>query len=152
VSCYRICFVPAMLAAVALMSSSSAEARGFTTRALQGPELVPPGPVIEDPWVYPVVDACCPPKIRTRHHRLGPKPCGGWGKTVDMLLEVKSRKGCCLIEVPVRVPLCCVDVPKVNSRSGLLGRTIHHYHWKCGYRIKLVVNRHGDVVVHYYRV
>jgi hypothetical protein len=48
--------------------------------------------------------------------------------------------------VPVCVPVCN-EAPCVTSRCGLFGRGIVSYTWSCGYRIDMVITKHGDVRV-----
>lgn len=91
---------------------------------------------------------CCPPCIDYRHHK-GCKcfdPC----KTKQIILQVKDPCTCCLVEVPVCVPCCCEGEPKVCCYKGFLKRDVVEYSWCCGFYLKVVFDRRGDVTVHYY--
>lgn len=83
------------------------------------------------------------------HPLLGPRT-GSCG-TMKIALAVPDP-ACCkyVVEVPVCIPCCCTDVPKVHSRCGVLGRRIVVYDWCCGYKVRVVFNRCNDVVVHSY--
>jgi hypothetical protein len=54
----------------------------------------------------------------------------------------------CYVQVPVCLPVCCTGEPDVDCKRGLLGRDIVEYEWCCGYRVKIVFDRRGDVTVH----
>jgi hypothetical protein len=93
---------------------------------------------------------CCPPCIDYRHHR-GCKcfdPC----KTKEVILQVKDPCTCCIVEVPVCIPCCCEGAPEMCCYKGFLKRDVVEYSWCCGFYLKVVFNRHGDVTVHYYGV
>ena len=92
----------------------------------------------------------CQPCIRYRHHR-GCNTCCECQPPLNVLLEVKDPGCCgCAVEVPVCIPSCCTGAPCVSSRCGLLGRGIVEYCWDCGYRVRVVFDRHGDLTVHTY--
>lgn len=104
------------------------------------------------PGPAPIVQPVRFPKycISYRNHPLlGPRT-GSCG-TIKVALEVPDP-ACCkyLVEVPVCIPACCTDVPKMHSRCGVLGRRIVVYDWCCGYKVRVVFNRCNDVVVHSY--
>jgi hypothetical protein len=87
--------------------------------------------------------------ISYKRHCLGPK-CRCCEPPMTILLPVKEPCGCCVVEVPVCVPACCTDAPKVHCRRGLFGRYIVTYDWCCGNHVKIVMTRHGDLIVHYF--
>jgi hypothetical protein len=66
--------------------------------------------------------------------------------TAHAVLKVADPCCCCYLEVPVCVPVCN-EAPCVTSRCGLFGRGIVSYTWSCGYRIDMVITKHGDVRV-----
>jgi hypothetical protein len=68
--------------------------------------------------------------------------------TTTIVLTVKDAC-CCAVEVPVCVPVCCTDAPCVDSRCGIFGRSIVEYSWNCGYRVQIVLTKHGNVRVTY---
>lgn len=70
-----------------------------------------------------------------------------------MIVMLTVTDPCCctnVLEIPVCVPACCCDVPKCSSRVGLLGRGRVNYTWCCGYRVEVVFDKCGSVVVHSY--
>ncbi len=91
----------------------------------------------------------CEPCIEYRHH--GRKlACCGCGPSLQTVLCVKNPVTCCTVLVPVCLPHCCTDVPCENSRVGLFHRGVVVYDWNCGLKVKVVFNKHGDVMVHYF--
>jgi hypothetical protein len=94
----------------------------------------------------PVV--CCPRDICYRHH----KGCGCYDpcKKMELILQVKDPCSCCLVEVPVCIPACCMTNPHVCCHKGFLGRQVVEYSWDCGFRLTVVFDRRGDITVHYY--
>ena len=98
--------------------------------------------------VAPVCDAPC---ITYKHARCRKKICCGCESPLNVLLSVKDP--CCcdrIVEVPVCIPGCCTDVPCVKGRCGLFKRGIVWYEWCCGFKMKVVFDRCGDVKVTYY--
>ena len=94
--------------------------------------------------------ACYQPCIRYKHHR-GCKVCCGCEAPVKTVLVVKDPCCCgCSVEVPVCLPSCCTGEPCVTCRPGMFGRSIVEYSWDCGYLVRVVFTRHGDLIVHSY--
>lgn len=91
---------------------------------------------------------CCPRDICYRHHKgcVCFDPC----KTTPLVLQVKDPCACCLVEVPVCMPTCCSGDPKVCCHKGFMHRQVVEYSWDCGFSLKVVFDRKGDIVVHYY--
>lgn len=163
-------FAAALAMAVSTIVST-AQAELFRVRAraadeliapADGPLLIAPGaayrhevaspvaPAIASPvWPAAAPALCCKqPCLKYRDH-IGRRSCFASEPRVNMLLEAKSPCGCCVVEIPVCIPACCLDAPCVTGRDGLFGREIVNYVWKCGFRVKVVFDRHGDAVVHY---
>jgi hypothetical protein len=145
--CLRIAAVVALV----LASANVAAARG-TVRAAKLTTDASAQPVCQ-PAVCPPVcvpTQICPPRcIDYRHHRfLRCKfdPCN----TKQVVLQVPDYCCCCLVEVPVCVPCCCEGAPSICCHKGAFGRDVVEYSWCCGYSLKVVFNRCGDVTVHYY--
>lgn len=94
--------------------------------------------------------ACCPlPCISYKHHRPCKKICCTCAPPVQTVLLVKDPCVCgCYIQVPVCLPACCTGTPEVCCHKGFLGRDVVEYNWCCGYRIKMVFDRRGDLTVH----
>ena len=74
----------------------------------------------------------------------------GCGAPVEAILMVSNPCSGCAVNVPVCLPACCVDAPAVSARPALFGRQIVAYEWCCGYSIRFVFDRFGDLTVHYY--
>jgi hypothetical protein len=93
---------------------------------------------------------CCPKRcISYKHHRPCKKVCCTCAPPIQTVLLVKDPCVCgCFVEVPICLPVCCEGEPKVCCKNGLLGRSIVEYEWCCGYRVKIVFDRRGDLVVH----
>lgn len=91
-------------------------------------------------------DVCCEPKISYRHHHPRTEPCGARHEAV---LLVKDPCTCCVVEVPVCLPCCAKGEAEICSRKAILGRDVTEFTWCSGYRVKVVIDRHGCVVVHY---
>ncbi|MFV2067964.1 MAG: hypothetical protein ACC645_13405 [Pirellulales bacterium] len=94
---------------------------------------------------------CCEkPCIIYRHHGRCRKVCCTSAPAIKTVLLVKNPADCreCYVEVPVCIPACCTQPPCVVSRCGLFGRGIVDYEYPCGFRIRVIFRRSGDVVVH----
>jgi hypothetical protein len=70
--------------------------------------------------------------------------------TQQVVLQVPDYCCCCLVEVPVCIPACCTGAPTVCAHNGHFGRDVVEYSWCCGYHLKVVFDRCGNVVVHSY--
>jgi hypothetical protein len=131
-------------------SPASARLAARTTIALkksgpvQGPVMGPvQAPAVQAPAVY-----CKTPCITYKHHGTLRKTCCGCAGTFTAILQVEDPCTCCVYDIPVCVPDCCVGEPRVHGRLNALGRGAIVYHWCCGYKVKLVFHRCGDVTVH----
>jgi hypothetical protein len=94
----------------------------------------------------PALALCCPqPCITYKHH--GRSKC--CLPRIETVLAVKDPCACgCFIEVPLCIPGCCTTAPEMCCKTGLFGRQIVEYKWCCGYRVKIIFDRHGDLIVH----
>lgn len=127
------------------------------------PEMLPPPPDATAqkmfmPYVQkggmPCGPNCgCPPqrRIEYRNHcrpvRKGDFLCAPPIQTVLAVPDGSSCQGA--VEVPVCIPACCTDAPRVEARRGLLGRTRVLYRWCCGFEVEVVFCGNGDLIVHY---
>jgi hypothetical protein len=109
-----------------------------------------PGPASPAPTVAGAI--CCPERCITyKAHRPCRKTCCDCAAPVQTVLLVKDPCVCgCLVNVPVCLPACCTGAPEVCCHRGLLGRAVVEYEWCCGYRVKIVFDRCGDLIVHSY--
>jgi hypothetical protein len=119
-----------------LVMEQPAEARLMGRAAVAAPDCCPP--------------VCPTPCITYRHH--GPSKSCCSQPPIETVLCVKDPCRCgCEVMVPVCLPACCLDeVPKVSSRCGLLGRGVVTYQYCCGFTVRVVFQRCGNVVVHTY--
>jgi hypothetical protein len=155
--------VLATLAAI-IASPALAEAKIFKNKKdapsdpFQSYEALNRQPSPSDPEVHilPVVPeavgpaVCCPQRCFDYKHHFHCKRfrCS---PTIETVLLVKDPCVCgCFVEVPVCLPVCCTGAPEVDCHRGLLGRDVVEYDWCCGYKVKVVFDRRGDVTVHYY--
>jgi hypothetical protein len=118
--------------------SDKTEAKAASLRSAQ-PELLPPA--------SSVVAACQPCIIYRNRGCLD--VCCGCEAPIETVLLVKDPVTCCCVEVPICLPPCCVDEPKVCGREGLFGRGIVDYEWCCGFAVKVTFRARGDIVVTY---
>jgi hypothetical protein len=89
---------------------------------------------------------CYNPCIDYRHR--GKRFCGPTAQTV---LLVKDPTTCCCVEIPVCLPVCCLDdCAKVSSRCGLFGRGIVRHDYCCGVSVVVTFKKNGDIVVTYH--
>ena len=145
-----IASVPMFTAAISALAADQASVLVQPT-----PAVVAAMPVVEAPpaVVLPVVSLtipCCPqPKITYKHHILGSHKfkCTPKG---EMVLQVKVPCECCTLDIPVCLPCCCEGAPEVCCKKGILGREVVEYKWCCGFKVKIIFDRCGDVVVHYH--
>lgn len=137
--------------AVIAYSVRSAEARTLRLRQQEPAEggaspsdVVPASPVQKG-------GACCPQySIKYRHHCTLRKTCCSSCETYKTVLQVCDPCCGCTVDIPLCLPCCCEGSPKVCDRSGHFGRYSVTYEWCCGYRVKVVFDRCGDVTVHSY--
>jgi hypothetical protein len=71
------------------------------------------------------------------------------GQVQLVVVTQDPSDGCCY-EIPLCIPACCTDEPKISGGKKLLGRGVVEYCWACGFKAK-VKFRHvlGDVKVDY---
>lgn len=133
--------LPTLLVVMAF--GSAAEAR-LARQQPAAPAAAAPAPKVAT--CEPV--KCCPRNICYRHH----PGCGCYDpcKKMDLILQVKDPCACCVVEVPVCIPACCTTAPTVCCYKGFLRRQVVEYSWACGFKLKVVFDRCGDIVVHYY--
>jgi hypothetical protein len=91
---------------------------------------------------------CCPRVIVYKNH----PGCGCYDscKRMELILQVKDPCTCCLVEVPTCIPACCTAAPTVCYHKGFLHRQVVEYSWACGFKIKMIFGKHGNVAVHYF--
>ena len=75
--------------------------------------------------------------------------CCDCGPSIQTALQVKDPCSCCIVDVPVCLPACCTGEPCVDAKCGLLGNGKIFYTWNCGYEVKVVLNKRGDITVLY---
>jgi hypothetical protein len=127
-----------IVAGLGLMVGAAAAAGPF-----QGPVQ---GPVQAPTKGRALLPVCCEREISYKHHHPRREPCGARHEAV---LLVKESCTCCVIDVPVCLPCCCKGEPEVCAHKGVLGRDVTEFTWCSGYRVRVVIDRHGCVTVHY---
>jgi hypothetical protein len=66
------------------------------------------------------------------------------------VMVAKNPADCCLYEIPLCVPACCVGEPTVTEGRGLFGRGVVEYCWPCGFTATLKFRPvRCDVKIHY---
>jgi hypothetical protein len=98
----------------------------------------------------PAPAICCPQRCVTyKHHGRCKRDCRSCVPSYELVLGVKDPCVCgCIVPITLCVPGCCTDVPSMTCHRGLLGRQIVEYRWCCGYKLKVIFDRRGDVTVH----
>lgn len=74
---------------------------------------------------HPAPNCCPPPPPRT------------------VILQVCHPCTNCKIDIPVCVPACCVDVPKVCFERTLIGSGKTVFEWCCGHRVVVRYHHNG---------
>ena len=97
-------------------------------------------------------EACDEPSIRYHHHGTLRKICKfcECSEPVEAVLGVTDP--CCednSAEIPVCLPPCCEGEPTVCA-SVCLGRGVVEYEWCCGFRVKVIFQKRGNIAVHTY--
>ena len=69
---------------------------------------------------------------------------------VRLTMMVKNPADGCVYEIPMCIPGCCTDDPRMEAWCGIFGRGVVEYCWDCGFTAT-VKFRHilGDVKVEY---
>ena len=149
--------VAAGMLSLAVVSTAEAKLFARSAAAQPGPEKVAspsdqPVPADKVVGVKSACGDCCQDRcIKYRHHCTLRKVCRGCDAPVKTILAVQDPCCCkCVVEIPICLPACCEGTPKVCERDGLLCRNVVVYEWCCGYRVRVVFDRCGDVVVHSY--
>ena len=91
--------------------------------------------------------SCCPtPCMKYRH--CGPKLCCGCEPPAqEVTFKVKNPCTGCETDVTVCMPACCKGEPEICCGTGLFRRDVVNYEWCCGYRVKVVFKKCGDLLV-----
>ncbi|MEW4451881.1 hypothetical protein AB1L30_04260 [Bremerella sp. JC817] len=100
----------------------------------------------------PPKPCCYEPCFTYKNHRLFTKKACPFDccPPTEAILQVVDPRCNCFVDVPVCLPSCCTGVPCIDSRCGMFNRGIVEYEWCCGFKIKMVFKKCGNVDVHYY--
>ncbi len=91
-------------------------------------------------------EVCCPdPCIVYRH--CGPKLCCTCDPPKEVVLQVEDPCTGCMVDVPICMPACCEGAPEVCHGTGLFCRDVVTYDWCCGFSVKVVFRKRGDLLV-----
>ena len=70
--------------------------------------------------------------------------------TVELVMVARNPADCCLYEIPLCLPACCLGEPRVEERRGIAGRGVVEYCWECGFTATVKFRKRiGDVKVEY---
>jgi hypothetical protein len=115
-------------------------------------------PTLVEPMPPPSGNSIAPPAKQTNVHPAPPIDYETHHKArrmyhsgqVQMVMVTQDPADGCCYEIPLCVPACCTDAPKVSAGRGIFGRGVVEYCWSCGFVAK-VKFRHvlGDVKVDY---
>ena len=97
-------------------------------------------------------ECCDEPCIRYHHHCTIRKTCKCCECCEPIQAVLAVTDPCCCdnsAEIPVCLPGCCEGEPTV-CESVCLGRGVVEYEWCCGFRVKVVFQKRGDIAVHTY--
>ena len=143
--------LPLMLFAVSLFAvSATADAAegGHEKSATSAAEEAPEAKECEEEKA-----ACCPePCITYRQRGRCRKVCCGCDPPIKTTLKVNDP--CCCktcYDIPICLPACCKGEPCVKDRCGTLCKGVVVYKWCCGFKVKVVIKKCGDIVVTSYR-
>jgi hypothetical protein len=140
----RVLLSAAGLAALVVMiQASAAEARIAARRGQD--QLTSLTTAKSEDCCAPKADCCPEPCIIYRH--CGPKLCCGCDPPKEITLKVKDPCTGCEVDVPICLPACCKGEPVVCCGKGLFCRDTVDYEWCCGFRVKVVFRRCGDLLV-----
>jgi len=115
-------------------------------------ELIPADTIVIDPCAPACPQSCCPDQCITYRERGHRRCCDSCQPDLPSVLLVKNPQTCCLTAVPVCLPVCVCGEPCVDSRCGLLHRGIVDHKYQNGFRITVVFDKRGDVLVTYHYV
>jgi hypothetical protein len=132
-----------LMAAVVLALPALAEAKGRTQVKASVVMKSASGEAL------PLPVNCCPTRCVTYKQHHCRKICCDCTPALPTVLAVQDPCVCgCFVEVPICLPGCCTDAPKVCAHGGIFGREVVEYEWCCGYRVKVIFDRKGDMIVH----
>ncbi|MFO0819804.1 MAG: hypothetical protein U1A77_17780 [Pirellulales bacterium] len=92
-------------------------------------------------------NCCVPSCIRYFEHGRARRCCGPTYQTTLTYCDPCSD---CMVCIPVCIPVCCDEPAQIVERHGAFGRSVVVFRWCCGYMVKVVTDRCGDVAVHQY--
>ncbi|HEX3724916.1 MAG TPA: hypothetical protein VHV08_01685 [Pirellulales bacterium] len=92
-------------------------------------------------------EPCCPtPCVIYRHH--GPKLCCDCCKPgTPTVLKVKNPCTGCETDITVCLPSCCTGEPAISPGTGAFCRDVICYEWCCGFQVRVIFKRCGDLIV-----
>lgn len=141
-----------LVSAAVVLGSLAAEAAGQQVEVVP----VPAGMVVQEEG-HVVQGACCEdtcghcgPNIHHKYRLTARRALRCQG-SVKVCMHVVNPACCgCPVEIPMCIPCCCTEPPKVSSDCGLFGRGIVCFDWPCcGYSARVVFRHTGDIKVVY---
>lgn len=97
-------------------------------------------------------EACDEPCIHYHHHCTLLKTCRCCECCEPQKAVMTVTDPCCCdrtAEIPICLPGCCEGEPRV-CESVCLGRGVVEFEWCCGFRVRVVFQKCGDIAVHTY--
>lgn len=68
--------------------------------------------------------------------------------TAPVTLLIKDPCNGCMVEVPICVPCCCLDVPpEICWSRGAFKRDVVTYSWGCGYDVRIAFRNKTDALI-----
>ena len=108
-------------------------------------------PVPDDLPPSPVVLVPSGPKVPVSYRHIGRPIASKCSPVSTRVLYICDPCTGCKIEVPVCLPCCCDDCPKVSSRRAVFSVGLVTYEWCCGVKVVVRLQRCGEVLVTYHR-
>ena len=90
-------------------------------------------------------------KVAISYRHVGRPIASSCDPVATRVLCVTNPRTCCQVQVPVCLPCCCDDSPKVHGRRTLIGDGVVHFDYCCGVTVSVRFDRCGDVLVTYRR-
>lgn len=112
------------------------------------PVIMPQGMPLADEG-YVVVDG---EKVCVKYRHFGRRVVRDCQPVVTQMLCAVNPCTGCQIEVPVCLPVCCDDCPKVHGRRAVFSQSLVSYEWCCGVKVVIRFERCGAVTVTYHGV
>lgn len=122
----------------------------YSQASLQPAAPAPAAEAHMDSVLVSAPEGCCcqyNPCIAYRHAIFG--RCCDCCQSYQNVLQVKDPCTCCVVAVPVCLPVCCTGTPEVCTKCGLFGRSVTRFDYCCGVSVVVAINGCGGIAVTY---